>query len=120
LHHPWPRATHKRAKCRPRFIPNVWNSRLAVGHATAARNGLYDLDLFAGTGVLDKLPDVDDAISAGVGALKASVVRLYSVVVILGGWVRRWCARLCVGHEDHPFVVRASGCLTTAGASDVD
>jgi hypothetical protein len=36
--------------------------------AAAARHGLYDLDLFAGTGVLDKMPDVDDAISAGVRA----------------------------------------------------
>src|SRR5918997_2824355 len=40
---------------------------LAVdGGATAARHGLYDLDPFAATEVLDKVPDVDDAISAGV------------------------------------------------------
>jgi hypothetical protein len=39
--------------------------------AAAARDGLYDLDLFAGTGVFDKVPDVDDAIGAGVGALEA-------------------------------------------------
>jgi hypothetical protein len=53
----------------------------------AARHGLYDLDLFAGTGVLDKMPDADDAIEAGAGAqaLEAGVVRLYRVVVILGG-----------------------------------
>src|SRR5215208_8172542 len=56
--------------------------------AAAAGDGLYDLSLFAGTGVLDKVPDVDDAIVAGVGALQASVVRLYGVVVILGAWVR--------------------------------
>jgi hypothetical protein len=58
--------------------------------ASPTRNGLYDLDLFAGTGVLDKMPDVDDAISAGAGAqaLKAGVVRLYGVVVVLGRWVR--------------------------------
>src|SRR5215213_4688162 len=48
----------------------------------------YALYLFAGTGVLDKVPDVDDAIVASVGALQAGVVRLYGVVVILGGWVR--------------------------------
>jgi len=34
------------------------------------------------------MPDVHDAISAGVGALEAGVMRLYGVVVILGGWVR--------------------------------
>jgi len=40
------------------------------------RNGLEDLDLFAGTGVLDKVPDVDDALVASVGALEAGVMRL--------------------------------------------
>ena len=37
--------------------------------AAAARHGLYDLDLFAGTGVLDKMPEEDDALVAGVGTL---------------------------------------------------
>jgi hypothetical protein len=37
--------------------------------AAAARNGLEDLYLFAGTGVLDKVADVDDAFVAGVRAL---------------------------------------------------
>jgi hypothetical protein len=36
---------------------------------TAAGNGLYDFDLFPGTGVLDKVLDVDDAIGAGVRIL---------------------------------------------------
>src|SRR5215211_7575238 len=67
--------------------------------ATATRNGLDDLDLFTGTGVLDKMRDVDDALEAGVGALEAGVMRLYGVVVIVSGWVRVGCARLCVGHE---------------------
>jgi hypothetical protein len=67
--------------------------------ATAARHGLEDLDLFAGTGVLDKMADVDDALVAGVGALQASVVRLYSIVVIVRRWVRAGCARLLCGHE---------------------
>jgi len=40
----------------------------AAVRATAARNGLYDLYLVAATGVLDKMPDVDDALVAGVGA----------------------------------------------------
>jgi hypothetical protein len=38
---------------------------------TAAGNGLYDFDLFAGTGVLDKVPDVDEAIGTGVGRSEA-------------------------------------------------
>ena len=80
--------------------------RLAV--APSARNGLYDLDLFAGTGVLDKVPDVDDTLEARV-----------RVVLILSGWVRWWCARLCGVHWG-PFPLgRASGCVTTAGVSYV-
>jgi len=42
---------------------------LSAIRALATWYGLYDLDLFAGTGVLDKVPDVDDARVAGVGAL---------------------------------------------------
>jgi hypothetical protein len=95
---PWSGATHKRAKCRPRYSPNVWNSRLAVdGGATFARNGLYDLDLFAGTGGLDKVPDVDNALEAGV-----------RVILFLRGWVRR-CARLCGGHWGPFPLVRVPG-----------
>jgi hypothetical protein len=56
-------------------------SRLLAGDTLAARDGLEDLDLFAGTGVLDNMPDVDDALVAGVGALVLTVV-------LLGGWVR--------------------------------
>ena len=47
---------------------------LAIGvglpaiRALAAGNCLYDLDLFTSTGVLDKVPDVEDALVAGVGA----------------------------------------------------
>jgi len=67
---------------------------LSAIRATAARNGLDDLDLFAGTGFLDKATDVDDAIVAGVGTLEAGVVRLYGVIVILGGWVRGSRCRL--------------------------
>jgi hypothetical protein len=58
---------------------------LPVTRAAAARHGLYDLDLFAGTGVLDKMADVDDALEAGVRAI---------VIRIFGGWVRFRCARL--------------------------
>jgi hypothetical protein len=58
---------------------------LLIFCAAAARNGLYDLDLFAGTGVLDKVPDVDDAIGAGVGMI---------LVVICSRWVRGLRGRL--------------------------
>jgi hypothetical protein len=59
---------------------------LAVGAAASAtRHGLYDLDDVV---LVDQIADEDDAISAGVGALEAGVMRLYGVVVMLGGWVR--------------------------------
>jgi hypothetical protein len=47
---------------------------------------------------LDNAAKEDPAIHAGVGALEAGVVSLYSVVVIIGGWVRVGCARLLCGH----------------------
>jgi hypothetical protein len=71
-----------------RCHPLSYGLGLSAIRAAAAGNGLDDLDLFACTGVLDKVPDVDDAIGADVGALEAGVMRLYGVVVILGGWVR--------------------------------
>jgi|SRR5215211_5489539 hypothetical protein len=90
---------------------------LSATRAASTGNGLEDFRLFTGTGVLDKMPDVDDALVAGVGTLEAGVVRLYSIVLILGGWVRVGCARLLCGHEAFPFVVRASGsCGDSAGA----
>jgi hypothetical protein len=61
-------------------------------------NGLDDFDLVAD----DQMTDVDDALVAGVGALEASVVRLYGVVVVLGRWKRAGCARLCGVHEAPP------------------
>jgi hypothetical protein len=97
----------------------IMNLVLYAGTA-AARQYLYDLDLFAGTGVLDKMPDVDDAIGAGVGALKAGVMRLYGVVVILGGWVRVGWARLLCGHWDIPLLAwRSRFALDGAGASSL-
>src|SRR5215208_1973763 len=64
-------------------------SRLLAGDTLAARNGVDDLYLVAVV-VDDQIADVDDALVAGVRAqaLEAGVVRLYGVVVILGGWVR--------------------------------
>jgi len=41
---------------------------LSAIRATAARHGLHDLDLFTGTGVLDKMPYIDDPIGAGMGS----------------------------------------------------
>jgi hypothetical protein len=61
---------------------------LSAIRAAPTRNGLEDLDRFAGTGVLDKVSDVDDALVTSVGALEAGVMRLYGVVVTLGRWVR--------------------------------
>src|SRR5918995_365295 len=72
----------------PRRIPRP-AGYLLISCASPTRNGLEDLYLFAGTGFLDKATDVDDALVAGVGAFKTSVMRFYGVVVvILGGWVR--------------------------------
>jgi hypothetical protein len=71
-----------------------------VASASPTRYGLDDLDIFAVH--FDQKADVDDAVYAGVRTLQASVVRLYSVVVILGGWVRVGCARLWGVHEAPP------------------
>ena len=77
---------------------------LSVIRALAARHEIDDLDLFAGTGVLDKMPDVDGAIGAGVGALVENdvVVLVEMRIMILSGWVRVGCARLLCGHEAIP------------------
>jgi hypothetical protein len=60
---------------------------LSTIRASPTRNGLDDLDLFAVV-TDDQMTDVDDALVAGVGALKAGVMRLNSVVGILSRWVR--------------------------------
>jgi hypothetical protein len=71
---------------------------LSALRAAAARDGVDDLDLFS-VFAENQAADVDDAISTGVRALQASVVRLYGIVVILGGWVRVGCARLSSVHS---------------------
>ena len=84
---------------------------LSAIHAATARHGFDDLDLFAVVAD-DQMTDVDGAIHAGAGAqtLEAGIVRLYSVVVILGGWVRVGCARLFGVHSEPPSSVgRAPG-----------
>jgi hypothetical protein len=69
-----------------------------VAGASPTRYGLDDLDLF--TVLFDQMADVHNAFVTGVGAqaLETRVVRLYSVVVILGGWVRWVRGRLVLGH----------------------
>jgi hypothetical protein len=82
---------------------------LSTIRASPTRNGLDDLDLFAVV-TDDQMTDVDDALVAGVGALKAGVMRLNGVVGILSRWVRMGCARLCGVHSEPPSSVgRASG-----------
>jgi len=76
----------------PRRIPGpsctLYALRPSFVDAAAARNGLKDLYLFAI--LFDPMADEDGAVHAGTGAqpLESGVVRLYGVVVILGGWVR--------------------------------
>jgi hypothetical protein len=90
---------------------------LSAIRATAAWEGLEDLDLSACTGVLDKVPDVDDSLVADVGALKAGVTRLHGVVVILGR-VRWVCAKLLCGHcGSLPFGLEVPVCFGGTGAS---
>jgi hypothetical protein len=61
------------------------------------------------------MPDVDDPFVAGVGALKAGVMRLYGVVVFLGRWVRVGCARLLCGHWVHSLWSGAREAATSLG-----
>jgi hypothetical protein len=71
--------------------------------AAATRHGLEDLDLFAGTGVLDKMADVDDALVTDVRSSFA-----------FGGWVRFGCGRVI--HGGLPDRLSGSrGALTPAG-----
>ena len=71
---------------------SAWATR-----ATTARVGGFPL-----LTVLVYVADEYPAVHAGVGTLQASVVRLYGVVVILGGWVCVGCARLSGVHEAPP------------------
>jgi hypothetical protein len=67
--------------------------------------------------VLVYVADEHPAAYAGVGALQAGVVGLYGVVMILGGWVRVGCARLCSVHSSVPTFLWAGlrGVLPPAG-----
>src|SRR5215203_6589143 len=79
--------------------PHSYGLGLSAIRAAAARHALVldDLAIKVVLG-LDNAAKEHPAVHAGVGALEAGVVHLYGVVVILGGWVRGWCARLCGVH----------------------
>jgi hypothetical protein len=64
----------------------------AAGHALV----LDDLAIKVVLG-LDNAANEHPAVHAGTGALEAGVVRLYGVVVILGGWVRLGYTTLSYG-----------------------
>jgi hypothetical protein len=66
----------------------------AAGHALV----LDDLAIKVVLG-LNNAAKEHPAVHAGVGALEASVVSLYSVVVNVSGWVRVGCARLFAVHS---------------------
>jgi len=68
---------------------------LSAIRAAAARHALVldDLAIKVVLG-LDNAAKEHPAVHAGVGALQAGVMRLYGVVVNLGGWGRGMCARL--------------------------
>jgi len=86
---------------------------LSAIRASPTRDGVHDLGLFAGTGVLDKVPDVDNAIGAGVGALVLVEVE----IVISGSWVRMGCTRLLHVHRASPFLWAGAGeCTNTRPA----
>jgi hypothetical protein len=71
-------------------IPYSLQRSAWVNRATAASVGGFSL-----LAVLVDVADEYPAFEAGTGTLQASVVSFYGVVVILSGWVRVGCARLC-------------------------
>jgi hypothetical protein len=70
------------------------STALSAFRAAAATVGGFPL-LAALVCVADEYP----TLKTRAGTLQASVMRLYSVVVILGRWVRVGCARLCSVHS---------------------
>jgi hypothetical protein len=95
--------------------PHSYGPELSAIRAAAAAVGGFPL-LAVLVYVADEYPTFD----AGVGAqaLKTGVVRLYSVVVLLGRWVRLGCARLCGVHSSVPTFLWAGlrGVPSTCGA----
>jgi hypothetical protein len=99
--------------------PCAIEPELRAIRAAAARHALVEDD-FAIKVVLglDNAAKEHPAVYAGVGALEAGVVRLYSVVVLFGGWVRVGCARLSSVHSSVPTFLWAGlrGVSSTCGA----
>jgi DNA-binding XRE family transcriptional regulator len=73
---------------------------LSAIRAAAARHALVldDLAIKVVLG-LDNAAKEHPAIHAGVGTLEAGVMHLNGIVVIVSGWVRVGCARLCGVHK---------------------
>jgi hypothetical protein len=85
---------------------------LAIRTTTA---GVGDFSLLA---VLVHVANEYPTLKTRAGTLKAGVVRLYGVVMLLGGWVRVGCARLCSVHSSVPTFLWAGlrGVSSTCGA----
>ena len=91
----------------------AWAIGVGLSAIRAAAAGVGGFPLLA---KLVYVADEHPAAYAGTGTLQASVVRLYSVVVIVGGWVHVGCARLCGVHSVPPFLWAGSrGAPTPAG-----
>src|SRR5215208_4197368 len=90
--------------------PCYRSTALAAIRAAAAPVGGFPL-LAIVVYVANKHP----TIYAGAGTLQASVVRLYGVVVILGGWLRVGCARLSGVHRGSSLWAWSRGAPTPAG-----
>ena len=84
--------------------------------AAAARDALVLDDLAIKVVLrLDNAAKEHPAVYAGACPLEAGVVSLYGVV-ILGGWVRVGCARLCGVHRAPSLWAGLRGVGSTAGA----
>jgi len=97
---------------------------LDVG-ASPTRNGVEDLNLFAVV-AHDQATDEDDALVAGVGGLVLilviviavivlAVVIVMAVILILRGWMRVGCARLCGVHRAPSLWARLREAATSSG-----
>jgi hypothetical protein len=91
----------------------AWAISVGLAASCAATAAVRDFSLLA---VLVCVADEHPAAYAGAQPLQASVVRLYSVVVIVGRWVRVGCARLSRVHSYSSFLWAGSrGVAAPAG-----
>jgi hypothetical protein len=92
--------------------PHSYGLGLSAIRATTADVGGFSL-----LAVLVYVADENPPVYAGTQTLQASVVCLYGVVVIVSGWVRVGCARLCGVHSSVPTFLWAGlrGVLPPAG-----